>query len=353
MIQRTTLPPARTLLLALAAFAPSGLLRADVVETLGGSVIHGTVLASDNGIIRIETDFAGTIEIKQDQIKSITTDDPIYVAVKDGDSVKGRITTDPSGVRVVSDTGTLQTQTGLISALWRDGDMSPADKAAEALRRKWGYELAFDLNGRSGNSERTFIGISGRAVLEGVNDRLMFYGSYARSEEDDQTTQDEGKGGVDYSNFFSDRMSWYVRTELGYDHTKDLDLRSQTAAGVGYKFIKREEQTLEGRFGLSYRFENYGDPLTEDFDSPGIDIGVLHTLNSPWGRLTQSLSITPSFEDFSNYVIVHDSALELPVGTGKLWKVRVGLKNDYTSEPPPGFEELDWTYYTQLVLAWQ
>jgi hypothetical protein len=339
--------------LLVAASATLTSLNADVIETNNGSILHGKVVASDGGVIKIETDFAGVVAIKQDQVKSITTDDLINVALTDGNNVNGRIATSGAAVQVRGTSGSLATKTADITALWRDGDKSPAQKAQEALQRKWGYELAFDLNGRNGNSDRAFLGLSGRAVLQGATDRLMFYGNYSRSEENDATTQDEGKGGVDYSNFFTNKMSWYVRTELGYDHTKDLSLRSQSAAGIGYTMIKKAEQTLEGRVGLSYRFENYGDPLTPDFDSAGIDLGLLHNLNTSWGRLTQTISLTPSFEDFSNFVFIHDSALELPIKGDKPWKVRVGIRTDYTSEPPPGFEELDWTYYTQLVLSWQ
>jgi hypothetical protein len=144
-----------------------------------------------------------------------------------------------------------------------------------------------------------------------------------------------------------------VRSLVGYDGIKDLDLRAQAAVGFGYTFIKDEIQKLEGRFGVSYRSEDYGDPTSDDVNAAGMDLGLLHTLNSPWGRLTQSLSITPSFRDLSEYVLVHDSTLELPVTTDKPWRVRVGIRTDYNNAPPPGFERLDWTYFSQLVLTWK
>ena len=343
------------LICTLLAAAGCGLVsvRADVIETVGGSTIFGRVVASDGGVIRIETDFAGTIAIRQDQVKTVSTDASIHVALTDGNAVNGKIESGVGGLRVTGSSGSLVMQTGAISALWRDGDKSPVDKAADALRRKWRYELAFDLNGRDGNTDRTFLGISGRAVLQGAPDRLMFYGNYSRSEENDTRTQDEGKGGVDYSNFFTPTVSWYVRTEIGYDHTKDLDLRSQTAAGFGYTFIKKPTQMLEARFGLSYRFEKYQTPTTPNFNSAGIDLGLLHTLATNWARMSNTLSITPSFDDFSNYVLIHDSSLELPVASDKPWKIRIGVKTDYTSDPPPGLVKLDWTYYTQVVLSWK
>lgn len=326
-------------------------LDADVVETLTGSTIHGRIVASESGVIKVETDFADTIAIKREQIKSIVTDTPIHLALADGVIVNGRIERSGPGLRVIGPEGALQTVPTAIDAVWREGDKSPAQRAAEAMQRKWGYEVALDINGRNGNSDRLFLGLSGRAVLQGIHDRLMFFGNYSRSEENEVTTQDEGKGGIDYSNFFSPMRSWYVRSEIGYDRTKDLDLRSQSAAGLGYTFIKNPSQMLEGRLGLSYRFEDHG--TSADFESAGVDLGMLHTLSMGWGRLTNTLSYTPSFEDFSNFVFIHDSAIELPVVGNKPWRVRVGVKTDYSSEPPAGVESLDWTYYTQFVLSWQ
>ncbi len=325
---------------------------ADVVETSNGSVIRGKVIASDEGVIKVDTEFAGVVTIKQDQIKSITTDDPIHIALKDGTNTKGALDTSGSTLRVSTPTGVLSTQTEAVTAVWRDGDKSPADKAMDALRRKWTYRIAADINGKNGNTERMFIGTDFEAVLKSSDDRLAFYGRYARGEENDATTQDEAKGGVDYSNFFTEKMSWYVRTELGFDRTKDLDLRSQTAVGLGYHFQKRTNWTLEGRVGLNYRFEDYAASL-EDFDSAGIDLGLINRYEFPWGRLTNTITATPSFNDFSNFVLLHESAVEMPISTGEFWKLRFGIRNDYTSEPPnPGLKKHDWTYFSQLVLNW-
>ena len=67
--------------------------------------------------------------------------------------------------------------------------------------------------------------------------------------------------------------------------------------------------------------------------------------------MTNSLTFVPSFEDFANYRAIHDSFFEMPLVASK-WKLRIGLSNDYTSEPAPGTEAMDTTYYTRFVLSW-
>jgi hypothetical protein len=265
--------------------------------------------------------------------------------------MQGTIQTRDDGLTIAGKSGTLQTNTEEISSVWRQGDMTPADKAEEAARRKWTTSLSFDLNGRQGNRDRFFLGISGRATLQGADDRLSFAGSYARGEENGVATQDDAKVGVDYSNFFGENFSWYARTELGFDRSKDLDLRSQSAAGIGYTFVDDERWQLEGRSGISYRFENYS--TGEDFDSVGLDFGLINTYDFGWGKMLNLVTFTPSFDDLENYVITHESTLSIPFGGGEWWAMRFGVKNDFTSEPPPGLVKHDWSYFSGITLSWK
>jgi hypothetical protein len=345
-------PLFRSLLVACCAtLAAQSTALADVIETVGGSTLRGKIIASDGGVIRIETDFGVTIEVPQDKVKTMTTDGPVFVALDDGNQMQGTIQTRDDGLTIAGKSGTLQTNTEEISSVWRQGDMTPADKAEEAARRKWTTSLSFDLNGRQGNRDRFFLGVSGRATLQGEDDRLSFAGSYARGEENGVATQDDAKVGVDYSNFFGENFSWYARTELGFDRSKDLDLRSQSAAGIGYTFVDDERWQLEGRSGISYRFENYS--TGEDFDSVGLDFGLINTYDFGWGKMLNLVTFTPSFDDLANYVITHESTLSIPFGGGEWWAMRFGVKNDFTSEPPPGLVKHDWSYFSGITLSWK
>jgi hypothetical protein len=44
--------------------------------------------------------------------------------------------------------------------------------------------------------------------------------------------------------------------------------------------------------------------------------------------------------------------LEVPL-TASLWKMRMGVTNQYDGRPQPGREHLDTTYYTRLLLNWK
>ena len=57
--------------------------------------------------------------------------------------------------------------------------------------------------------------------------------------------------------------------------------------------------------------------------------------------MASSVAWTPSFKEFANYRLVHETTFDLPIQTGEFWKLRMGVNNDYQSEPVGGVERLD------------
>ena len=90
----------------------------------------------------------------------------------------------------------------------------------------------------------------------------------------------------------------------------------------------------------------------ERVSSAGLDLGLSHSLELKDFSLVNRLSYDPAFADFSDYRVLHESFLELPLHS-TMWKVRMGVANDYTSKPAVGKKRLDTTYFTRLVLNWR
>ncbi len=327
---------------------------ADRFELADGSVVHGQLLSAEDGKFKVETAFAGAISIAQEKIRTFTTDEAVHVGLSAGSAVLGRVESAPSGIAVVAADGRMSAATGNVAAVWRTGEDSPEvrqlKEAEQKTRRKWAYEASFALTGRTGVSEKFGANLGFKATLASSYDRLIFTLAAERAEDNGVDTADRQFGGADYSAFFSDKSVWYVRSSLEKDRIKNLDLRSTTAFGLGRKLIKRDRQDLEARLGLSYLYETYAD--NTKFDSPGADVAFLHSLQFAQAKMTNSLTYTPAFKDFGNYRVRHESALEMPL-TASLWKLKVGVANDYLSLPPAATEKLDTTYFTSLILNWQ
>jgi len=331
---------------------------ADTVTTVDGSRLQGEIVKIDAGALHLETSFAGTLEIAMSNVASFASDDPETLRLDTGEVVTGPINATSDGqLRVATRGGPVTMSPAQVEAAWTPGETDPAVLVREAEMasqvRKWSYNAAFALNGRSGNTESTDLAASFDATLEGPHDRLNFYLSAAYGEEDDgNISANEFIGGASYTNFFADNLGWYGRTELEYDEIEEIDFRSTSGLGLSYKFIDEEKMKLEGRAGFSYRFEEYTPGGSESF--PGLDFGLDYFWQfAEWGQLNTKLSYTPSIDDFGDYRFRHTSNVDVPLALSDAWKLRLSLDNQYTSNPTPGRDKLDTTYAVSLLLSWK
>ena len=338
-----------TLLIAAAALVGAAQMSADVVVTKSGAQITGKVSKISAGSVVVSTDYAGEITIKQSEVTAINTDAPIAVRLTSGTRIDGTVSTNAGQLQIVNTDGTISTKVDQVAASWAAGGKDPQQVA---LEKRWAYEASFDITGRDGNKSQLGTSAAIRATLAGTNDTLAFYSAYDRQTTDGSKSADQFKAGVDYSSIFSGNNSWYVRDEGGFDRIKDIGFYNVAAAGFGYAFIKKADQTLTGRVGLSFRNENYKNPLTNDVNAAGLDFGLSHTLQFNNSSLVNRISLTPAFSDFGNFRLTHESFLELPLANPN-WKLRFGLSNDYNSQPGVGVKKLDTGYFSRLVLNWK
>lgn len=340
----------RTLLLSATLLPAAAQLSADVVETKDGARIVGKIVGIAGGAISVETSYAGTISVKQSEVTTLSTDAPIAVRLDTGTRLDGRVSAMPSGgVQIAGTDGSITTTTDKIAASWAAGEKDPG---LAALERHWSYEAAVDIAGKTGNREQLGTAAALRATLKTPDDTLQFYTAYDRQMVDGTKSADQFKAGVDYQNNFSGRLSWYVRDEGGFDRVKDVELYNVAAAGLGYDAIKEPKQLLTLRAGLSFRYEGYRNPLTTDVKSAGLDFGLAHEYTMANSKIVNRLSFVPTFEDFANYRLTHESFYEIPLAAPS-WKLRLGVSNDYNSVPAPGVVELDTAYFARLVLNWR
>jgi Protein of unknown function, DUF481 len=322
---------------------------ADTVTLKDGSVVHGKNLHVADGIITITTSFAGDLSIKQDQVASFQTDDPVYVKTKDNSAVLGKVEPRDSSLVVSNPNGTYVTKVDGVKSTWGSGDEDPE---LVALRRHWVLEFTTDIAGRSGNSSGFGGAFGAVATLKTPTDALKFYGSANHTTANGATSEDDYKGGVEYNAFFSDIWSWYISSELMQDNVKNIALRASALGGIGINAIRSKEEALQFRAGLSYRYETYNTvPPSPNFSSAGVGLALVHRLDiAPWLVMHNSLGYTPSFQDISNYIVDHDSNVTMPFAGSQAWSLRLGLTNEYTSKPVGSANKrLDTLYYLRFV----
>jgi Protein of unknown function, DUF481 len=332
----------RALGLLLMASCP---LMADTIETKDGSRYVGKVVSINGGVVTVDSSSAGAISIKQSEVTSISTDRPVSVRLGDGTRVDGVVSTQAGEVRIASPNGQVTATVPKVVQSWPVGSLDPA-------AGHWAYEATVDVNGTSGNKSQlgTDVGISAKRISP--QDELDLYADYNRQVAAGVQSADQFKAGIDYTNDLTGTTSWFVRDEAGFDRIMDIQFYETAAAGVGQALIKNDVDVLTARVGLAYRYDGYDSvPPTPNVSAVAADFELNHDLKTADWELEDKLTILPALSNFRNVLVTQDSFFQIPL-KNPAWKLRLGLANNYISQPPAGIKRLDSTYYTRLILDW-
>jgi hypothetical protein len=314
-----------------AAMATEG--NIDRIEVRGGAILTGIIAESTREVIRLQTDYAGVIQIDAARVERIVT----------RRAVPGVI---PEGVKRVDPSF------GPVAAPPKAVPPKPAPKSSSPGKRNWEIEAGMNLVGSEGNSEKLDLGLTLDTRLKREFYRLDLYGRYSYSTNRGNETSNELILGGRYTNFFYKRFGFFLREELEHDGFEGVTLRSTSAAGFSWRLHQEEELNVEARSGLSYRFEDYKDDGTKTF--PGMDFGVdVNWKFAPWVHFKGSYGFIPSFDDFNDFIVTQDSGFNIPLNATKLWKLRFGLTSKYNNRPDGNREALDHKYYARLIASWK
>lgn len=322
---------------------------ADVVTTKDGARLVGHVQQMTQSKVQLVTGYAGTITIDTTHIERLETATPLTLRSQDGALVTGLVTVESSDaardLSIDGDSGRSRLDFTRMLAAWKPGAEPPAEAGIRPAH-KWSFKAGADIAGKEGNTDEWTTHLAGEALLVNGQHELRLYGSYEWGEQNEVENADQLIGGANYTNFFTDDLGWYVRGEAERDEFEDIDLRLTAANGLTWRVMNSEAHTLQFLGGVGYRHESF--EHDSDSESLVLDIGLKHRLVlRDWLVMTNSLEYTPQLDDFADYLFVHDSAFELPIGTGP-WTLRLGMRNDYKSETASGRKKLDTAHYSRL-----
>ena len=135
------------------------------------------------------------------------------------------------------------------------------------------------------------------------------------------------------------------------DAIPSVNLRSTSAAGLSYRWINKEDHTLVARLGPGYRYTDY-ESNKADESSMTLDLGLAHYYRvNDFLSIKTDITYVPGLGGSGNDRLVQDSALVFPLAGNRQWKIRMGIRNEFESEPAVS-ENLDTTYYTRIIYSW-
>lgn len=344
--------------------APASAL-ADQLFLKDGSLLKGEVVSLGDGIVRIETSYAGDLTIPLESVAGIDLKRQAVVLLEGEQEKAGTLTFhpesgqalapaegDPIPVRV-SDILGLAFQSESARARADSGEQpAPQAKTAETGKplqekraRKWSAKVEGGFRGARGNTER--VAIQGRSEVRheagGFRKILTLEGNFV--EEDGRQRQNEVLGGLRLEKDVSERWLTFGEVSAEHDAFEQLDLRLIATAGMGYFLIRQKREVLKASFGAGVKQENFTSGAKDSQGVVTLGYEYRRDLNS-YLKFVNTLKFDPTFSDpFGDFRLDGRASLEIALARSSKWSVRVGIRNQYDSSPQPGVKKLDTTYF--------
>ena len=336
----------------------SSLLLADQVTLKNGDRLSGKILKSDGKVLTMKSDFAGEVNIQWDAVVSVSSEDPLYVSVKEGQVVAGTLATSASTVQVATERfGTLNFPWETITAVRSKAEQQAYETQIERYRNPrivdlWAGFVDLGLANTRGNADTANVTVSANANRATSRDKITvhFTSAYASTDKEGQSivTANFMRGGVNYSLNVTPKLHAFGSTDLEFDEFQSLDLRFAPAGGFGYHLLKGEQTTLDLLGGAALNREFFSTGLERTSGEVLLGQEIAYKFSSTT-RVTEKLVVFPNVTNRGAYRLNFDTSLVTALRRWLAWQATIS--NRFLSNPVPGRQKNDLLFTTGLRLT--
>ena len=334
----------RMVIVCLVTVSVAGLAAADELDEVvlkDGSLVKGVVTGARNGVVTIDTGFAGSIEIQIDKIEELNSAAPTTLLLSDES--------------VLQDQPLTIENSQLVTSTGEEHDLSElriANPAPWELGQgyKWSGLINFALEVERGNSETDELDYKLDTEWLSNRDRWGFLLQGETDEADSVKTAENWQTAVKYDYFLSDDTYMGVLTRAEEDRFADIDLRYMIGPHIGHTFFTDPIFTLHAETGAAYTHEEFVLGGEEEYAA----------LTWAWGITSNYLggdsALYVDQHGFWNLDETDDVTFDTIFGLAfpLLWGLEAAAEIilEYDAEVADGVEELDETYKLRVGYGW-
>ncbi len=346
---------------------------ADQVTLKNDDRLTGTIVKTDDKeeTLLIKTELAGDVSVKWDAITGIVSTQPLHLALKDGQTIVGTVTTADGAFDVTTKTtGEVKAAKESVTYVRNDAEQTAHDSEVYRLQHPkltdfWSGIVDTGLSVTSGNSSTINYTLAAKAARLTTRDKISAYATavYGKNNAVDpsQTIAHEIRGGVRGDFNVSERFFAFAFTDFGYNALQHLDLQNVIGGGMGYHVFKSARTTFDVFGGGSYNqeyFAAYTIPTTPTptsfpaFSRKNAELVMGESLESKITSRTtvsESFSLYPDLSNTGNYRYAFNSNISTKLKTWLGWQVT--FNDNYISNPPTGLKGNDLLFATGLRLT--
>ena len=331
--------------LAAAAGAEEAVVHQDEIVLKSGSTIVGTVTGSRDGVVTIETDFAGALDISLDKISSAKTSGPVVIQLADE-------TVLPEQPLVIQDEQlVIATQTSPAETYALEEVLLVNPEPWElGIGHKWTGLVSFAMTMQRGNTDTDELDYKLETVWRSQKDRYTLRLNGELDEADGQKNADNWMAQGKYDYFVSDRTYYGFSALAEHDKFTDLDLRYVLGPYIGRQFYDDPVFTLAGELGLSYVDEDYIVAEDDHYVAATWEFRASSNYLGGDSRLYVENNGLWDLEETSDYIVNTIFGLSFPL----LWSLEAAAEIllEYDAGAVAGVDKLDETYSFRIGYTW-
>jgi putative salt-induced outer membrane protein len=337
-------------------FLLAPLLMADQIALQNGDRITGKIVKKDASTLTFKSDVFGTISVPWKEVRTVTTDAPVFVGLPGDKTVVGRIETEEGRVHVATAPDNREESPLADLRFIRDTNEQRAyERLLEpSWTELWAGTATFGLAGARGNADTSTFSIGMNAARVTSKDKATAQFNMIRSsallEGESATTAQLVRGSWGYSHTLSSRFTWNTFNDYEYDRFQNLDLRFVLGGGAGFIVWKGERSRFDLLSGGAYNHESFSEAAPEAEFSRNSGEGYAgneFTFKlSPVTSLFQNARFFSNLSDMGEYRFNFDIGANTKLTRWLTWNGTVS--NRYLSNPVPGRKQSDFLYTTGL-----
>ena len=293
----------------------------DEVYLNNGDRLSGTIVNKTNDMLKIETRYAGVVEIQWSDISHLITDQTVQVLLNDETKIQGTlyvIDETEQHIELEKDAKSKELNIQQIAAI------NPPEEPKFIFSGQINFSGEIDR----GNTDEDDYHLNAETELRWPKDRLLFFFEGDYEEKDGSASKQEVDFGSYYDHFLTEKWFAFAGFELEHDRFADLDLRTTIGGGPGYQFFETMRTNLNLITGPGYVWENFDEG--EDSNYPV----------ALWGlRFDHYLFEKSKYQVFHN----HRFTQSLDDGDDFIFKSKTGLRMSLTDHLQASLQyNFDW-----------
>ena len=334
---------------------------ADQVTLKNGDRLSGTIVKTDDDKLEMKSEFAGDVKLPWSAVGAIVSAEPLHIALKNGQTIVGIVTTKDGKFEVAAATGSVEAPKAEVVAVRNNAEQDVYMRMEHPrIIDLWAALLDTGLSLTRGNSESTSFALTGKAARTAKRTKISLYSTeiYSRSTLAgvSNTTANAIRGGARVDVNLRGRSFAFGLADFEHDRFQDLDLRSVQGGGLGYHLIKEKDRTFDVFGGLTYNQEYYSKPFRPPNPSTTrktAEFVVGETLATKVGSrttLSEQFNFFPNLSDTGDYRLQLDATAATKLKNWLSWQVT--FSDRYVSGPLLGLKNNDVLFTTGLRLTY-